>query len=167
MELKRLQQEISDMKKDFLTKSKDLFSKDIAGIFERNPELEKIAWTQYSPFFNDGDECVFSVHDLHFKRTGEVVEEDEEDYYDIYEMKDVYDLSEWIDSFIEPQDENRWKNRIQYVAPENEQLFTDLVNLNEVICSPEGCDIMYDMFGNHAQVIIYRDRIEVDEYSHD
>ena len=31
-------------------------------IFEKNPGLESIRWTQYTPYFNDGEECVFRVH---------------------------------------------------------------------------------------------------------
>lgn len=33
-------------------------------IFEGNPEIESMGWSQYSPYFNDGDECVFHVHEV-------------------------------------------------------------------------------------------------------
>lgn len=31
-------------------------------IFASNSNIESIGWTQYTPYFNDGDTCHFSVH---------------------------------------------------------------------------------------------------------
>lgn len=31
-------------------------------IFKENPHLESVSWTQYTPYFNDGDTCEFTVH---------------------------------------------------------------------------------------------------------
>jgi hypothetical protein len=31
-------------------------------LFESNPVVESISWTQYTPYFNDGDECTFGVN---------------------------------------------------------------------------------------------------------
>lgn len=33
-------------------------------VFDKFPELQSIVWTQYTPYFNDGDTCTFSVHDF-------------------------------------------------------------------------------------------------------
>lgn len=35
----------------------DLF----ASILRRHPDVECVSWVQYTPYFNDGDACVFSV----------------------------------------------------------------------------------------------------------
>lgn len=32
-------------------------------VFESNPKLESFGWTQYTPNFNDGDICYFSVNE--------------------------------------------------------------------------------------------------------
>lgn len=29
------------------------------------PIVTELGWTQYTPYFNDGDECIFSFHGLH------------------------------------------------------------------------------------------------------
>jgi len=49
-------------------------------IFIQNPDIQKIGWAQYTPYFNDGEPCVFySGHDdIGILRTGEV-EENEDD----------------------------------------------------------------------------------------
>lgn len=43
-----------ELKKDFPAILKPLFDK--------YPSVEKIRWTQYTPYFNDGDECTFSAN---------------------------------------------------------------------------------------------------------
>ena len=34
--------------------------------FENNPTIKLICWTQYTPYFNDGDTCTFRVNDIYF-----------------------------------------------------------------------------------------------------
>ena len=38
----------------------ELFSKDF---FKLVPLVKRIEWTQYTPYFNDGDSCEFSVNE--------------------------------------------------------------------------------------------------------
>lgn len=33
-----------------------------APIFQQYPDLEAFRWTQYTPYFNDGEPCVFNAH---------------------------------------------------------------------------------------------------------
>lgn len=33
-----------------------------ASVFDQHPKLESFSWNQYTPYFNDGDECVFRVN---------------------------------------------------------------------------------------------------------
>jgi hypothetical protein len=35
-------------------------------VFEAHAEINRIEWTQYTPYFNDGDPCVFRVGDVYF-----------------------------------------------------------------------------------------------------
>jgi hypothetical protein len=48
-------------------------------VFEKHPNVRCLTWTQYTPYFNDGDPCVFSVHDLEVY--DETIEEDEDEGY--------------------------------------------------------------------------------------
>jgi hypothetical protein len=45
------------------------------GFFERFPKVQGVKWTQYTPHFNDGETCVFSVHEP------DLIDEDGEDHY--------------------------------------------------------------------------------------
>ncbi len=33
-------------------------------LFEAHPRLESVTWAQYTPYFNDGDACTFSLHGI-------------------------------------------------------------------------------------------------------
>lgn len=48
--------------------------------FEANPNIEAVRWTQYTPYFNDGDPCVFGLHGVECQIKGS---EDFQDEYDI------------------------------------------------------------------------------------
>lgn len=191
MELTKLIEEIAQLRADFITKAGALFKTDVASVFEALPELEFITWTQYSPYFNDGDECTFSVHDLEYKLKGETPEDDDEDEDYFYEGRynSLYQLVNWADDMTVPveiktrnvYEPNRaWNDRsprktetyeyrpqIRYVEEDKVDLYHHLAQLESVLQSQEGHDLMQDMFGNHVRVTVYRDRVEVTEVDHD
>jgi hypothetical protein len=41
---------------------KDAFLEAANVIFDKYPNLESFSWYQYTPYFNDGDECVFRAN---------------------------------------------------------------------------------------------------------
>lgn len=66
-------------KKKIVKLGQDELFKHFLPIFEQNPKLESLSWTQYTPYFNDGDECTFSVNSDYFEMV-----------YDGQEMDDVH-----------------------------------------------------------------------------
>jgi len=40
-------------------------------LFADNPDIKEVKWEQYTPYFNDGDACIFQVHDPSFYIEGE------------------------------------------------------------------------------------------------
>lgn len=40
-----------------------IFKDFFLGIFAKYPTVQAIRWQQYAPHFNDGDACVFTVHE--------------------------------------------------------------------------------------------------------
>lgn len=55
-----LQSQIEALREQIKSKAREAFEKGIAKLFNRFPGLQTIRWTQYTPYFNDGDECTFS-----------------------------------------------------------------------------------------------------------
>jgi hypothetical protein len=56
----------ADLKRKFQEQAQGLFKEITKEFFEKNPGITGVVWTQYTPYFNDGDTCVFSVGDLTF-----------------------------------------------------------------------------------------------------
>lgn len=43
-------------------KAKAILTAHIAKVFVELPEIAGMRWSQYTPYFNDGDQCVFRLH---------------------------------------------------------------------------------------------------------
>lgn len=79
-QMEKAREKIADMGKDAV---KALFKR----FFAEHPKCTAIGWEQYTPHFNDGDACEFSVRDFYyttkkgvdFKEVSSLYEEDEED----------------------------------------------------------------------------------------
>lgn len=57
------------------------FTREVKAVFEGVPTLSMIRWTQYTPYFNDGDSCEFSINDPTFIRDTKLQELQEDDLY--------------------------------------------------------------------------------------
>lgn len=53
---------IAMMKND----GKEIITQWLLQLAEFIPDLEAFHWTQYTPYFNDGDACTFSVNDIYY-----------------------------------------------------------------------------------------------------
>ena len=56
-------------------------------LFKICPEIDSVFWTQYTPYFNDGDSCYFSVGELCFVLVGDT-------HADEYDGSYLYDSSD-------------------------------------------------------------------------
>src|SRR4051812_44393113 len=95
---------IKALRAQALEEAKACFGEESKRLFEKHPKLENFNWRQYTPYFNDGDPCEFSVHrdELDFEYDGkefESVSEDGSHYGDdastpefCAAVKDVFEL---------------------------------------------------------------------------
>ena len=60
--LREKQEEIRKMKQEMLEASNKIFTDLTKTIFEDHPKLESFGWSQYTPYFNDGETCTFSAN---------------------------------------------------------------------------------------------------------
>jgi len=49
-------------KKQLVEELRKEFPRMFAELFNKSKCIESVSWTQYTPYFNDGDECVFSAN---------------------------------------------------------------------------------------------------------
>ena len=116
------------------------------------PTVEAFKWSQYTPYFNDGDSCEFSVYtDPSIKFVG--ADEDAGDYEDGF-----------IDSYAL---DYSWSGRKRvYKTPEDTvkgKIFEEIEAILKSI--PEG--VMLAAYDDHVHVIVTNDSVETEEYDHE
>lgn len=139
-------------KEEASAKFKEAFEAFIKDFFTLVPTVKRVTWTQYTPYFNDGDACTFGVNEPYFYNF--VEDEDFEDYENDGEIseKGQWEISSWY--LREPE---------KYGLTTDDKKIMEF--LNEVITSNE--DFMYDIFGDHQKIVLTADGVESDYYDHD
>jgi hypothetical protein len=133
-------------------------------------DVFRFGWRQYTPYFNDGEPCVFSTYGLWADPVGSV--NDLEEYDDPSENGVEYDDRwgkypnlGWIGEYP-----NRRKILGPYERPaqgDRQAAYDALLALNEAIDSGAFDDVLLEKFGDHAMITVYRNRISVEYYEHD
>jgi hypothetical protein len=140
-----------------------------------DPLVECFGWRQYTPYFNDGDPCVFSAHGLWARpsrrvgriegvgtveMTGPLAGEDEDEWDENRDDYEVADGSTW-GAYA-----NRWEMTGDYAGP-SETAYLRLRTLGDAIDGGTFDEVLLDAFGDHADIKVTRTKIHVDEYTHD
>jgi hypothetical protein len=131
-------------------------------------------WTQYTPFFNDGDPCEFGMHELSIVGWEDIDED--------VRTQGPDDIEEWL------RDNTEWpyetygvfegfsdNAKVSYTskyAPERNKQgdprYDDAKGaIEQVYAALEHNDIAKDIFGDHVQVMFRADGVVVDEHNHD
>lgn len=151
------------LKAKFQTTAQELFKETTKEFFDKNPAITAVVWTQYTPYFNDGDTCEFSVNEPTFTnapdpenvRWGEY-EGDEEGVF-------ALESPRWV---LE-NDRDYYKETQEAVAKAGGVDVDSCEAFSRMIQSSAMEDVMYAMFDDHVKVVATREGFEVDEYSHD
>lgn len=145
--LKTLTARAAEVKANFISEAKELIGPAITALFKDHPEIKALKWTQYTPYFNDGEPCVFSVSGVYASTAADVSSDDDAD------------------------DDDRWcyAYRHDKTVPEG---FTKagwkaFCSLAETIEANESADVLEAAFGDHVSVFANSAGIEVEEYDHD
>jgi len=114
-------------------------------LFDAIPNLEAIRWRQYIPYFNDGDECTFGVHEPSYKFTdSDELGYADDGFMDLWEIG--WAIKEGNLDFELTEEQNG------LIRDVNGKLQGEYENLLEAI------------FGSHAEITVFPDRVEVEEY---
>ena len=76
-----LNQRIRDLRAQMTVQSKEILEQVVADLFDTCPEVHQIHWTQYTPYFNDGEECMFGVNEICWLLKSDLDDWDD-DFYD-------------------------------------------------------------------------------------
>lgn len=121
--------------------------------FDTHPEVKTIYWSQYTPYFNDGDECVFNVNDV---------------YYSTLDWEDID--SPWGEDDGVLSKYGEWNSEKRCHEPNtsiSQSLVNDMDQFSKILMSEANEAVMLAMFDNHVWVRAHRNGFEIDEYSHD
>lgn len=174
---------------EFRAKMTEEFKGLFKEFFEEYPEIVAVGWNQYTPYFNDGDTCEFSVGDM-FAVAAESVytgEEDEDEDSGKISLDDVYsayELEELDFPYSKPGDYEyehyKLNGEKSYYASsirnyerakaENGERFDEVASAWSSFHSaikkiPD--DVFENAFDDHVFVLATKDGFEVKEYSHD
>jgi hypothetical protein len=151
-------EEYERLVKEMQNNAVGLLSTEFKKIFDQYPEVHAIAWTQYTPYFNDGDACEFNIHDINFKLTPDGI---------LKSGVTLKDLPE-TDEDDEIGSEYFWESDIPYSSDRTafgDQLHEAEKALNKFAESFE--DLFKKAFGDHSEIICTREGFQIDECSHD
>ncbi len=138
--IKAVKTELDKAHKDLGEKLQGLTKEGFKELFEARPDIEAVRWRQYTPYFNDGSPCTFSVNDTYVKFKGNTDEEADEEAYD---YKDGF-----LDSWSVREDNSK----------------TAAFEVVDDLFSQFDDDAMMAAFGDHVVVTATRDGFDVEEY---
>jgi hypothetical protein len=137
--------EVVKKAKDELAKNgQEMFAKAVKEIFEENKDwLESFSWTQFTPYFADGEVPEFYANHDDPEINGE----------------NAYDVN-FLKESIGPY-HNRTPN------PDYMPERTEIVNQLKKLINSLGEETLQEIFGDHVKVTITINGIATEEYDHD
>ena len=133
----KIKERMDEIKKLIGNEGRTLLQSEFKAIFDANPELQGLRWKQYTPYFNDGEPCVFGVHDVYIRLAD--TPEDAGDYEDGYD--DAYGSKNPVANSI-----HEWWGSLT---------------------SGGGEEVFQAVFGDHVEVTATREQFDVEGYGHD
>jgi hypothetical protein len=147
-----IMEKIKTLQAEAKEESRKLFHELAKEFFDTHPNVNSFGWRQYTPYFNDGDVCEFSVHAS-------------PDYG--ITINDVSaDDDESLPEFPSSREPNYQQKRIEYNLARDQALH-DYKAASEVVNKIDD-DLMKELFGDHVTVTVFRDgTCKVNDYEHD
>lgn len=145
-----IHQEFLKQKELTIQKFKESFTEVIKDFFELVPSVKKVVWSQYTPYFNDGDTCTFSINAPFFCNF------DDDEFISYYDDSELEDGNWAYEAFT-----FKYKN-LTVVSQEELNLINFLSQLIE-----SNDEFMLDIFGDHQIIVLTPDGIKQEWYEHD
>lgn len=154
--LKEKQKEIAKLKAEAQQMASDAFDSFCKEIFEKHPKIESFGWSQYTPYFNDGDTCTFSANTDYISVNGEYVDDSK-----WVSETTVVDWGTWN------RDLRVYEGRVEVPNLDYDaELSKGADEITEFLRNFDN-DFYIKRFGDHAEITVTKDGVDVDEYEHD
>jgi hypothetical protein len=162
----------SELKSEMQKLLKSEMNNIFVDFWEQNPNINSIVWSQYAPYFNDGEPCVFSVRDVVFTNIKNV--DLIQKHANLILYWEDYGKDEIADETDDEMDIN--DDTFAFSSYSAKRVISELnlnVNLSDIesistfLESDLMSDIMEATFGSDALVVVNRDGFHTTEYYHD
>lgn len=159
--LKTLSVEIANLKSSIRKKIdelvKPLFLHAFEEFFTKHNDVDAVRWSQYTPYFNDGDTCTFSVNDWYARPI--IIAES---------VNSPEGLDEELAEQYGCEDEDGFIDEYQYREGPAKTFMNSIKSDLSELFSLVDDDSMELMFEDHAEITVYRDgTITVEDCNHD
>lgn len=138
--LNELKAQYAAARKQFEAATSTLLKTALVEVFKKFKTLESISWTQYTPYFNDGDACTFSVNEVSVALVGD------------QESRSLWDMNYAV----------KYESKVF-----EDGLLEALSALSNILTSDAFEPILKDLYGDHTEVTVTKTEIRINEYSHD
>lgn len=135
---KLLEEKLKELREELSKDKGQVVLEVVRSVLEEYPDVGGVCWEQYTPYFNDGDYCIFSSnHDwakiVSKDEYGDFVDEEEEHFSSNLDSKTLDEVREKLRKAL-----NKFSS-------------------NDMFC----------FFGDHARVIVTREKLIVEEWDHE
>jgi len=132
-------------------------------------------WHQFTPYFNDGEPCVFGARGVWAARHEDIAKagtgDDEEQEFDKDDLMvdygsplGLYHGGQWVNDPSDPTRRNLVGAR--YEGPDQAR-YDRCKALSDAVGSGQFDDVLLEAFGDHAEITVRRSGITVEFYAHD
>jgi hypothetical protein len=123
----------------------------------------EFGWTQYTPYFNDGDVCEFGAGEIWVRTTSDLPEAEREVEEGVAEALSLNYSHPTLGEETHP---NGWQQPAVYEG-DHPNTFHLCQQLNKAVQGGQFDHLLLELFGDHAEVTVSRAGITVESYSHD
>lgn len=134
----------TQVEKQLQEEGQEMLMEKFEEVFKAYPELTVVKWHQYTPYFNDGEPCEFSVGS-----------------FNVSNAPDIENVTSWDD--YEGEEEGVF---VTELWGKNKD-YPILSEISSFASSTLGKSLFYKLFGDHVEVIVTPDGIDTEEYDHD
>ena len=169
---KALEAEFNKLQAQFKTEAESILKETFKYVFDKNPSITAIVWSQYTPYFNDGDSCEFNVNDVQFTNVKNLdnisngswpeldMDTDDEEYKDTFM---IYGVKYYQDS---NNHQGRWDSDERDAVLKANLDFDSCDELSKMMCSSLMEDVALSLFGDHVMVVATREGFDIRDIDH-
>lgn len=149
-----LRQEIAALEAQYHEAAKTEFGEKSKALFEAHPRLKSFGWTQYTPYFNDGEECVFKAR----------TDDPDINGYDEYSEESGDEQGENLYNLASRRawDGHSFKDRADW-----DRDAEATVKAVKAFLGSFDEEYYREAFGDHMKVVVTRNGVEANFYEHD